>query len=945
MRRANALLFVLLVAAPMHAASYPPSLHWRTITTEHFYIHYHQGEETLASRAAVYAENAYARLVPMMGWQPAGRTDVILADHVDLSNGSATPFPSNRVEIFVTAPGGDPSSPIENYDDWLNLVITHEFTHILHLDQARGFARGMRMVFGRNPLLFSFPNLFSPAWFIEGIATVSESENTNAGRLKGTYVDMVLRTAAVEDRWASEAQASGLGPYWPNGGTRYYYGSKFLSWLATTRGADKLRDFMNDYSGNVVPFRVNASAEAVYGVSMKELWQQWSAEQQRSYLAERDKLAADGLTTGERLTHQGYQTLNPILSPDGTRLAYVHEGPFERVTIRVRDVSANRDVATHAVNHASTLSWRGDGRAIAYSDEEVVGSFSLLNDLYVWDLDRGTQRITHSARLRNPAFTPDGRKLIAVENRAGRNRLVEADIASGAIEPIVTPGDDRQFDAPAVSHDGNRVAVAEWHGGTVDIVLYSRRGERMENLTRGYERAINASPRFSPDDRTIWFSSDVTGVPNLYSVPVNGGEPQRLTNVYGGALYPTSIDGRHFFYSDYSSDGFDLAKTEVGRSYPVVRRIVPATVMGNASRAEVSIPTIPAQTEANATDYSPWQSLRPRWWIPLLGTTTISGDDKPIFGVATSGSDAIGRHAYEATITNRLYGIVYAYDRFYPTLTLAASQFHDNFTLSSGREETSVTDRVIGKISVPYRKWQWVTVGSIGVIRDHIGGDVPAGLFRGTLQGIRAGAFFNNSREYPFSISPEHGVLANLDYENLSRGLGSDRSLQTMRGDVRGYITIPYASAPLGRHVLALRAAGGRNSGQFLLQRQLRVGGDSFGELTTLDIRNFPVRGFDEGTLRGSSATIGSIEYRFPIYEIDRGPTLWPIFFNRVHGDVFSDAGRAGGRHIASAGAEGTFDFIIANFLLIQYRAGVAIRLTEPENHKVVPYLSVGTSF
>src|SRR4051812_24287471 len=111
MRRARTLLFVFLAAAPIYAASaYPPSLHWRTITTEHFSIHYHQGEEELASRAAVYAENAYTRLVPMMGWQPSGRTDLILADHVDLSNGSASPFPSNRVEIYVTPPGADPSS-------------------------------------------------------------------------------------------------------------------------------------------------------------------------------------------------------------------------------------------------------------------------------------------------------------------------------------------------------------------------------------------------------------------------------------------------------------------------------------------------------------------------------------------------------------------------------------------------------------------------------------------------------------------------------------------------------------------------------------------------------------------------------------------------------------------------------------------------------------------
>src|SRR5438445_12546199 len=95
MRSASTLLFVLFATAQMHAAStYPPAFRWHTITTEHFYIHYHQGEEDLASRAAAYAENAYKRLVPMMGWQTSGRTDVILADQVDLSNGAATPFPN-----------------------------------------------------------------------------------------------------------------------------------------------------------------------------------------------------------------------------------------------------------------------------------------------------------------------------------------------------------------------------------------------------------------------------------------------------------------------------------------------------------------------------------------------------------------------------------------------------------------------------------------------------------------------------------------------------------------------------------------------------------------------------------------------------------------------------------------------------------------------------------
>jgi outer membrane protein assembly factor BamA len=142
-----------------------------------------------------------------------------------------------------------------------------------------------------------------------------------------------------------------------------------------------------------------------------------------------------------------------------------------------------------------------------------------------------------------------------------------------------------------------------------------------------------------------------------------------------------------------------------------------------------------------------------------------------------------------------------------------------------------------------------------------------------------------------------------------------------------------------------LRAAAARNSGDFIRQRELEVGGLGFGEFLTFDTTDMPVRGFEDGTLRGDSAGIGSIEYRFPIHEIDRGPTTIPIFFNRIHGSVFADGGRAGGDTIASAGAEVAADIIFGNALPLRYRLGVAVRLTDPSQGRVEPYLTIGASF
>ena len=123
--------------------------------------------------------------------------------------------------------------------------------------------------------------------------------------------------------------------------------------------------------------------------------------------------------------------------------------------------------------------------------------------------------------------------------------------------------------------------------------------------------------------------------------------------------------------------------------------------------------------------------------------------------------------------------------------------------------------------------------------------------------------------------------------------------------------------------------------------------------MATLDTTHFPVRGYDTSTLRGQSAAIASIEYRFPIYEIDRGPSTWPIFFNRIHGDVFVDAGRAwqqrtlarGTDTIVSTGAEVSADFILINALAIRYGIGVAYLLRDPGKGKTQTYASIGSSF
>src|SRR2546428_6688787 len=121
-----------LWATTAQAASLFDPLHrFRRLPTEHFIIYFHQGEEHLASRLAVIAEDAWYKLERPLGTRPPPLTHVVLADQTELANGFAYPLPRDTIVLNAVWPAG--SEFIGSLNDWLTLVFTHEFTHIVHL--------------------------------------------------------------------------------------------------------------------------------------------------------------------------------------------------------------------------------------------------------------------------------------------------------------------------------------------------------------------------------------------------------------------------------------------------------------------------------------------------------------------------------------------------------------------------------------------------------------------------------------------------------------------------------------------------------------------------------------------------------------------------------------------------------------------------------------------
>src|SRR5262249_58031468 len=93
--------------------------------------------------------------------------------------------------------------------------------------------------------------------------------------------------------------------------------------------------------------------------------------------------------------------------------------------------------------------------------------------------------------------------------------------------------------------------------GYTDLYLHDLAEHTTRRLTA--DRAIDATPRFSPDGRLLYFSSDRTGIYNIFALDLETEALAQVTNVLGGAFdEDVSPDGKWLVYYDFDGGGYEL---------------------------------------------------------------------------------------------------------------------------------------------------------------------------------------------------------------------------------------------------------------------------------------------------------------------------------------------------------------------------------------------------
>ena len=570
----RSLHIVLLCLLPAFLPAQPDDpphteLNWYTIETEHFFVHYHEGAARTGSKIAHIAESIYGRVTGMYRHQPDQKVHFVVRDHDDYSNGAAY-FYDNKIEIWAPAMDFE----LRGIHPWLWNVVTHEFTHLIQIQTSMKLGRKIPAIyfqwFGyeaerRPDVLYGFPNVLVsyplsafvvPSWFAEGTAQYNHPDLHFD--YWDSHRDMILRMYMIDGNPLEWEEMAVFGKTSLGNESAYNAGFSIVHYVAERYGPDTLRQ-ISEALGSLQRLTIDGAIESVLGKTGTELYDEWRTSKEAHYQAVKERIGTNRVE-GEIIEQEGFGNSYPQFSPDGSVVAYVSNKGFDYFgssALYLYDMKS-RTSSKLIDNVRSTVSFSPDGRYLYYSKATSDNPhWSKLYDIFRYDREsREEERLTHGRRALSPDVSPDGKKIVFVYGKDGTTNLGMCDSSGKEFVSVTNFVGGQQTYTPSWSPDGKAVAAGFSEGDKQSVILVDpAAGDVRMTVSDGDSR----NPVFSRDGTLLYYSSDRTGIYNIYSFSLVNGEKKQVTNVLGGAFLPSVDKDGNLVYAAYASSGYKIA--------------------------------------------------------------------------------------------------------------------------------------------------------------------------------------------------------------------------------------------------------------------------------------------------------------------------------------------------------------------------------------------------
>ena len=550
----------LPVSAQFHTMGADPGgLRWRSIETSTYRVIYPRGLDSLARSYAVALEQAATPVGNSIGMRPnvayPRKMPVVLHSYTAYANGMVTWTP-RRMEL-LTVPDATPS----DLTPWMRQLAIHESRHVAQMQAGAMKPFRWLNVLAGQLVPGAIAGFYGGPAFFEGDAVAAETALTQGGRGRtADFLEYYRVSFAAGDRrdfwrWRYGSQRLYTPDYYragylavggiratfgvPDLSARFYqrvadHGVAFLNWDKTVREATGLR-FKDAFAAVCDTLqRFWTADEAARGPFMAST-QVTPVPRRYTDYSEMEEafgklyVVRSGLTLPDQLVQ---------LRPDGrtspvTRLGVSTSGPlFSDVTQRLYWSEVVRDARWPLRSYSIIRSYDGDG----------------------------VRKLTRKTRYYAPVPAPDRPVLSVTEYPVdGTSRVVLLDAMDGTRL--------REWRAP----DGLQVVETVWAAGELFVSGITEAGV-------GLYRVEDFSPVLGPvpvsltslwmKDERVMFTSDLTGVNELYAFDPADGRVQRLTNTRFGAD-DFNVANDTLYFSLLQPEGRLIHKMAVGELQPV----------------------------------------------------------------------------------------------------------------------------------------------------------------------------------------------------------------------------------------------------------------------------------------------------------------------------------------------------------------------------------------
>ena len=909
-----------------NVVSRPRDTSYRVISSEHFDVIYDASRPAEALAALRLLEEHYTPTRRLLRHRRSLRMPVVLNGYNDRSNGYVTPLPFKQ-EIEAVSIRGTALSP--RHPSWLHTVVPHELVHAVHADVGRRFGLGSLVrIFA--PDAARTLTLIAPPGISEGIAVFRESGITpGAGRLNHSFFTMRFRAAMASKKPWSLAQLVEAPAYTLPADRFYIGGAHLVNHLAARDSLDFFdRATQLNYQ---LPF-------LGYGIGFWHGTRRWPQKVYREFLDE-VRFSEEERSTGKRS--------KPAVIAGET--GAVHRFPhwldeqtvvtFSRGYNRIGgfyacDVSSGegcRLIREAAPVEDAYFSLSTDGNSIYYAryDQDPFVPGKAIARLYEVDAATGEKRrLTEHGRLFAPAESNEG-GFWGVQNDGQGNQLVRLS-AAGRLDTLSTLQHIRIQSVEPSPEGGRLLAVLNMRGrqGVFDVEVHAGGVELRPFLL--FEEGSIYDASWSRDGRYVLFSADPSGTVDVYAYDVREDRLAQVTAAEYGAFEPAlSPDGRSIAFVHYEHERYELAvepfSFDAARALPV--ELVKA---GLVQKADASSAEAGYGEPVDDRPYRAFSRLKPRMLFPIVRYDDILGFGG---GLLLQGIDPLQRWMYTAASYVQ-HGRVWG--RF--EVRHAGAFLHYSASLFQ-RPSSALADVNGDNVE-----------GARPVIRDR----------RGLEAGVRLPIVFERNVYLSAMTLSLNGLLQNEQYSTTDQRFISTRQEQiTLRPALSAWYRLQSNQRDLApskgltaslsteidvwqKYRIMDRAFIGRvqaflpwlqrnNTGLIVRGKILSQNRGGIYNLKTFMPRGYQHRFLDRGTFAGYG-----FEFLQPIWYVDNGFFMVPLYFKALYGFGFAERlhainGPMEGEHFDSAGLGLGLRFRIFYFFDFDLRFNASYRFGDDD--------------